>query len=256
MMTQDQKWGGRPRRSHDLGHIPWNEASKVPSLSHYLHDVAPFFPCCMWNHDQSWWCLTYRFERRPSQNCVGYQPPGVGKDSLFTHYMLYKILKHVYHALFVAGVFGDPHLITFDGFPYTFNGRGEYVLVKSNTDRHRLDVQARFEQLSNNFVGEVKATVLTAVVAKDNQSATVEVRVRPRDAQWRYKLDVIVDQHRVFFDRFPQKIQYFQGKVEGNSLYSTLKCEAVTATAINFVFRCDRVYAIYHSESIPCYRHV
>jgi hypothetical protein len=29
MMTMDQKWGGRPGRSHDYGHIPWNEASKV-----------------------------------------------------------------------------------------------------------------------------------------------------------------------------------------------------------------------------------
>ncbi len=79
MMTYDQKWGGRPGRAHDYGHIPWNEASKVPSLSHYLHDTAPFFPCCMWNHDQSWWCMTFRFERRVSQNCVGYQPPGIGK---------------------------------------------------------------------------------------------------------------------------------------------------------------------------------
>ncbi|CAG7823396.1 unnamed protein product [Allacma fusca] len=187
MMTQDNKWGGRPGRAHDLGHIPWNEASKVPSLSHYLHDVAPFFPCCMWNHDHSWWCLTYRFERRPSQNCVGYQPPAV------------------------AGVFGDPHIVTFDGMPYTFNGKGEYVLVKSNTDRHRLDIQGRFEQLPNNNYGEVRATTLTTVAARDNQSATVEIRVRPRDAQWRYKLDVIVDHHRVFFDRYPQKIQYFHG---------------------------------------------
>lgn len=29
MMTEDQKWGGRPQRAHDLGHLPWNEANKV-----------------------------------------------------------------------------------------------------------------------------------------------------------------------------------------------------------------------------------
>jgi len=84
-------------------------------------------------------------------------------------------------------------------------------LVKAKTDRQRLDVQGRFEQLTNNEYGEVKATILTAIAARDNQSATVEIRLRPRDAQWRYKLDVIVDQHRIFFDRFPQKIQYFPG---------------------------------------------
>lgn len=187
MMTMDNKWGGRPGRAHDYGHIPWNEASKVPSLSHYLHDVAPFFPCCMWEHEHSWWCMTFRFERRASQNCVGYQPPAI------------------------ATVFGDPHIYTFDNMPYTFNGRGEFVLVKAKTDRHKFDVQGRFEQLTNNHNGEVKATMLTAVAAKDNQSVTVEVRLRPRDAQWRYRLDVIVDNHRVFFDRYPQKIQTFPG---------------------------------------------
>jgi len=85
MMTADQKWGGRPSRAHDFGQLPWNEANKVPSLSHYHHDVAPFFPCCVWQHEQSWWCMTYRFERRQSQNCVGYQPPGVGN---YFHCML------------------------------------------------------------------------------------------------------------------------------------------------------------------------
>ncbi|CAL8149111.1 unnamed protein product [Orchesella dallaii] len=82
----------------------------------------------------------------------------------------------------------------------------------SNTDRHKLDVQGRFEQLPDSVItGEVKATRLTAIAAKSNESVTVEVRMRPRDAQWRYKLDVIVDNHRVFFDRFPPKIQTFPG---------------------------------------------
>ena len=48
-----------------------------------------------------------RFERRASQDCVGYQPPGG------------------------ATVFGDPHVYTFDGLPYTFNGKGEFVLVRN-----------------------------------------------------------------------------------------------------------------------------
>jgi len=141
MMTMDNKWGGRPNRAHDYGHIPWNEASKVPSLSHHLPDVAPFFSCCMWAHEHSWWCMTFRFERRASQNCVGYQPLAISKERITQFLMLKKIFS----------------------------------------------------------------------TAFGNQSVTVEVRVRPRDAQWIYKLDVIVDNLRVVCDRFPQKIQIFPG---------------------------------------------
>ena len=93
----------------------------------------------------------YRFERRASQDCVGYQPPGG------------------------ATVFGDPHIYTFDGMPYTFNGKGEYVLVRANSPKVKLDVQARFEQVLDSPYGEVKASMPTAFAAKDNVSATVEV---------------------------------------------------------------------------------
>ena len=46
-------------------------------------------------------------------------------------------------------MFGDPHLYTFDGLPYTFNGKGEFVLVRANTPRVKVDVQGRFEQVCN-----------------------------------------------------------------------------------------------------------
>ena len=151
MMTADNKWGGNPLRNHNLGVLPWNEANKIPTLSHYLYDVAPFYPCCLWQSEQSDGCSTFRFERRMSQDCVGYQPPGG------------------------ATVFGDPHLYTFDGMPYTFNGKGEFVFVRADSPRVKLDVQGRFEQVQDSPYGEVKATQLTAVAAKDNVSATVEV---------------------------------------------------------------------------------
>ncbi|XP_063878525.1 protein mesh-like isoform X1 [Scylla paramamosain] len=186
MMTADKMWGGNPHRAHNLGKTPFDEANKVPSLSHWYHDVIPFYTCCKWQGEQSPGCVTYRFERRASQDCVGYQPPTA------------------------ATVFGDPHIYTFDDFPYTFNGKGEFVLARVDSVRHKLDVQGRFEQISLNYLHEAKGSMLTAVAARDNISSVVEVRQRPIDAIWRYHLDVIVDGQRVYFDRYSQKIQQFR----------------------------------------------
>ena len=48
MMSSDNQWGGKPRRYHNLGVLPWNEANKIPTMSHYLGDTLPFYLCCMW----------------------------------------------------------------------------------------------------------------------------------------------------------------------------------------------------------------
>ncbi|XP_030564094.1 protein mesh isoform X2 [Drosophila novamexicana] len=187
MLTYDQMWGSRPRRIHNLGKMPWNEASKVPSLSMWFHDMRPFYSCCYWQEEQAVGCETYRFERRPSQDCVAYQAPGI------------------------AGVFGDPHLITFDGSAYTFNGLGEFVLARSTDQSERFEVQGRFQQLPPNYYGQVMATQLTALAMRGNTTTTIEVRLRPLHARWRYRLDVLADGRKVYFDRESLKFQHFDG---------------------------------------------
>ncbi|XP_073816075.1 sushi domain containing 2 mesh isoform X3 [Musca autumnalis] len=187
MLSQDQVWGSRPRRIHNLGKMPWNEASKVPTLSQWFHDIRPYYSCCYWQEEQAVGCETFRFERRPSQDCVAYQAPGV------------------------AGVFGDPHFITFDGTQYTFNGLGEFVLSRSVDADKRFEVQGRFEQVPNNVYGPVPATQLTALAMRGNTTTTIEVRIRPQHARWRYKLDVLADGRRVYFDRESLKFQHFDG---------------------------------------------
>uniref|UniRef100_W8B1G6 Extracellular domains-containing protein CG31004 n=1 Tax=Ceratitis capitata TaxID=7213 RepID=W8B1G6_CERCA len=187
MLTQDQVWGSRPRRNHNLGKMPWNEAGKVPTLSNWFHDMRPWYSCCHWQREQSVNCETFRFERRPSQDCVGYQAPGV------------------------AGVFGDPHFITFDGTPYTFNGLGEFVLSRSVAADRRFEVQGRFEQVPKNQYGAVMATQLTALAMRGNTTTTIEVRLRPKFARWRYALDVLADGRRIYFDRESMRFQHFDG---------------------------------------------
>lgn len=58
---------------------------------------------------------------------------------------------------------------------------------------------------------DVPATVVTGVVAQDNDSAVVQVFARKDFARWRYKTDVYVDGFRVFFDTPWQKLQNFKG---------------------------------------------
>uniref|UniRef100_A0A0K8UMU0 Extracellular domains-containing protein CG31004 n=1 Tax=Bactrocera latifrons TaxID=174628 RepID=A0A0K8UMU0_BACLA len=187
MLTQDQVWGSRPRRNHNLGKMPWNEAGKVPTLSNWFHDMRPWYSCCHWQKEQSVNCETFRFERRPTQDCVGYQAPGV------------------------SGVFGDPHFITFDGTQYTFNGLGEFVLSRSVAADRRFEVQGRFEQVPKNQYGPVMATQLTALAMRGNTTTTIEVRLRPKFARWRYALDVLADGRRIYFDRESMRFQHFDG---------------------------------------------
>lgn len=187
MLSYDQMWGSRPRRNHNVGQMPWNEANKVPTLSQWFHDIRPYYSCCRWQDEQAVGCETFRFERRPSQDCVAYQAPAV------------------------ASIFGDPHVVTYDNLQYTFNGMGEFVLSRGNNGQERFDVQGRFEQVSRNMHGPVMATHLTSLAARGNTTTTIEVRVRPRDAQWRYRLDVFANGRRIYFDRQSLKFQNFDG---------------------------------------------
>ena len=148
MMTSDNMWGGKTRRYHNLGLLPWNEANKIPTLSHYLNDIAPFYVCCLWQGSQANGCQNYRFERRISQDCVGYQPPGGGifcfDISCIWYTCVWKYLlcipliktnfsNSIIMSFNLATVFGDPHVYTFDGKEYTFNGKGKLHCVFIST---------------------------------------------------------------------------------------------------------------------------
>lgn len=76
------------------------------------------------------------------------------------------IFEH-YPIHLLAAVFGDPHIHTFDGLEYTFNGRGEFVLVRADTLKHKLDVQGRFELVNPNLIKVSKATMLTSVAGNN-----------------------------------------------------------------------------------------
>ncbi len=65
---------------------------------------------------------------------------------------------------------GDPHFITLDGHPYTFNAHGECTLVQANN--HMFTLQGRMTPLESSL-----ATVFTALAAKEGNSDTVMIAV-------------------------------------------------------------------------------
>lgn len=172
IQTADTMFGGRPSRAFRYGKHPFKTRMMTPTLSTWVHDVVPFFYCCKWQEkkDNSKSCQKYT-QFRTSQDCSLYQPPAV------------------------ASVFGDPHMVTFNKHNYTFNGKGEYVLVHSDDPKVKFSVHARFEQVPRRYRGgaQVPATQLSAVAAMDNSSSVVEFRVRPLAARWRYQIYVLVD---------------------------------------------------------------
>ena len=81
--------------------------------------------------------------------------------------MYYSML--IIHAAWLRG---DPHLLTLDGHQYTFNGRGEFILIETHDDRFTL--QGRMIPAENDGGTESLGTVFSAIVAKQNDSDMVE----------------------------------------------------------------------------------
>ncbi|KAM5311982.1 sushi domain-containing protein 2 [Glossophaga mutica] len=148
LLTADSTSGSTPDRGHDWGSPPFRSPPRVPGLSHWLYDVISFYHCCLWAPE----CSRYMRLRR-SSDCRTYRPPRL------------------------ASAFGDPHFITFDGANFTFNGRGEYVLLESGLTNLR--VQARAEPRTRPEGLQDQGTRLTAVAVQEGNSDVVEVRLAP-----------------------------------------------------------------------------
>ncbi|XP_020763006.2 sushi domain-containing protein 2 [Odocoileus virginianus] len=146
LLTADSTGGSTPDRGHDWGSPPYRVPPRVPGLSHWIYDVISFYHCCLWAPE----CFRY-MNRRPSSDCRSYRPPRL------------------------ASAFGDPHFVTFDGTNFTFNGRGEYVLLEAAlTD---LQVQVRTQTRTGSEGSQDRGTGLTAVAIQEANSDVVEVRL-------------------------------------------------------------------------------
>lgn len=64
-------------------------------------------------------------------------------------------------------------------------------------------------------------------VVRGNNSEVIEVRLRPKDAQWRYRLDVLAGGKRVYFDRPALKFQHFSGVLVYTPTYILNQSEVI-----------------------------
>ncbi|XP_027392786.1 mucin-4 isoform X1 [Bos indicus x Bos taurus] len=87
--------------------------------------------CCHFNSNPSF-CALYQL-RRPPVSCAGYQPSSL------------------------AWMVGDPHITTLDGVNYTFNGLGDFLLVRTQDRNSSFLLQGRTAQTrsanATNFIG-------------------------------------------------------------------------------------------------------
>ncbi|XP_048650579.1 mucin-4 isoform X3 [Marmota marmota marmota] len=103
--------------------------------------------CCRWN-DKPSFCILYQ-QRRPRVSCARYTPPRP------------------------AWMFGDPHITTLDGANYTFNGLGDFLLVRGRDGNSSFLLQGRTAQ-----TGSARATNFIAFAAQYNSSGLGPITVQ------------------------------------------------------------------------------
>lgn len=75
---------------------------------------------------------------------------------------------HNFFAICIAWFWGDPHFTTLDNYTYTFNGLGEYVLLRSSAEIN-VEFQGRTTEAPDS-----NATVFSAF-AIQHEGTTVQV---------------------------------------------------------------------------------
>ena len=80
-----------------------------------------------------------------------------------------------YSFIRVGYAYGDPHLVTLDGYQYTFNGRGEFVILETIDGDFKL--HGRMVQAKDENGTLVPATVFSAIAARQSGSDLVQIEM-------------------------------------------------------------------------------
>ncbi|XP_036889557.1 mucin-4 isoform X2 [Sturnira hondurensis] len=150
---------------------PWGEflqGWRVQSLWRLEEELELQDWCCH-RTDHVSFCALYH-QRQPRISCAWYQPPRP------------------------AWMFGDPHITTLDGANYTFNGLGDFLLVRARDGNSSFLLQGRTAQTSS-----AQATNFIAFAAQYNTSSldpiTIQWLLEPNDT-----IHVLLNNQTVIFE--------------------------------------------------------
>ena len=118
----------------------------------------------------------------------------------------------VFPLLYAACVYGDPHIVTVDGFKYTFNGKGEYLIAQVDDI---FSFQGRMTQAVNPQGDPIGASVFSAVAMSDG-SSIIQFQVGFSDDP-----DALIN--GTFIDFTEVSLQQFNGvavEKDGNKLFA------------------------------------
>ncbi|KRY75448.1 Uncharacterized protein T4A_40, partial [Trichinella pseudospiralis] len=197
---------GFPQRAYEFGTYPFTKQFELPTLSHYYHDILPYFSCCKWSVEH----CQFFYWRRPSSSCLEYQPPGI------------------------ASIMGAGHVVTFDRFNYTFNQPGIYMFLhkpKQQASHHHwtvspeVQIQIRLERYPDRsvdfghrdtyqgrLVKPLDVAVVTGVAVQEGnamESDRVLILLRKDTRRFKYRTHILVNDELRYFDTI--KTQRFRG---------------------------------------------
>ncbi|XP_038047433.1 sushi domain-containing protein 2-like [Patiria miniata] len=167
---------------------------------HQWFDVLPWLCLCKLSNN----CKEY-YKYRPSDDCSDYDPPRP------------------------AGGTGDPHLTSLDGYKFTFNGAGEFLMASSAV--HNLTFQSRMERYRN-----TNASVYTAFVLQVNDSSKVQVQRSDMNETL-----ILIDGEPLRLDSIPVKVHHLRGvRIRFNS----------DMTKINIAFSAGIAVTVYMNTEV------
>lgn len=122
----------------------------------------------------------------------------------------------------IARGFGDPHLVTLDGYKYTFNGKGEFILVE--TADKEVTIQGRMIEAQTHNLTISSGTVFGAFVVKESDSDTVQLELTQQ------RLVALVNGETVDFEMLLS--QRFANVTVSDKGNGTLSAEFTSGTSI------------------------